>query len=257
MANPAGFPIWYELLSTNSDASKKFYEDVLGWNVQAPMPGGPHDYRMIDTKSAHVGGLMQLTNEMQKNGARPAWLVYLAVQDVDATAKHAAELGGTILMQPFDIPEAGRAAMIADPAGTPFYIMRGSSEGTSTVFERTGMGKCNWNELTTAEQSRVDEFFAKLLGWTYPDKMAMPGGAEYIFVDVGGTRIGATAPQSQEMPQGWTFYFRAPNIDEAVEKVKRGGGKVHAGPMDVPGGDRVIVATDPHGARFGVAAPAK
>ena len=53
-------------------------------------------------------------------------------------------------------------------------------------------------------------------------------------------------------PPGWQFYFRAPDIEAAAEKVKRGGGSVHMGPMEVPGGDRIIVASDPHGAMFGV-----
>jgi len=62
--------------------------------------------------------------------------------------------------------------------------------------------------------------------------------------------------QGDKQPKGWMFYFRVPDIDAAVERVKAGGGQVHAGPMDVPGGDRVIVASDPQGVPFGIAAPA-
>ena len=85
MRNPEGFPIWYELLSTDADASQRFYERVIGWKVQPRQPDSPHDYRMIDAAQAHVGGLMQLTETMQKNGAKPTWLVYFGVEDVDAT----------------------------------------------------------------------------------------------------------------------------------------------------------------------------
>ncbi len=257
MRNPEGTPIWYELLTNDSKASIAFYESVIGWKVPPSPPGAPHGYQMIDTGDAHVGGMMQLTDDMKKNGAKPTWLFYVGVNDVDATAKKVEAAGGTLLMQPFDIPGAGRAAMVADPQGIPFYIMRGSTDGTSTVFERTGMGKCNWNELATPDQASANKFYETLFGWTYPDKMPMGEAGDYVFIAVGENRIGATTKQGAKQPKGWMFYFRVPDIDAAVEKVKAGGGQVHAGPMDVPGGDRVIVASDPQGAPFGLAAPGK
>ena len=92
--------------------------------------------------------------------------------------------------------------------------------------------------------------------------IAMSGGvdpsvAAFLMKEQGCECIGATMKQTPGAPQGWQFYFRAPDIDSAVAKVKKAGGKVHAGPMDVPGGDKVIVASDAHGVPFGVAAPAR
>jgi len=257
MRNPEGTPIWYELLSNDGKAASAFYENVMGWKVLPSPPGVPHGYQMIDSGNAgaFVGGTMQLTDEMRKNGAKPTWLLYVGVDDVDATAKKVEPAGGKLLMQPFDIPGAGRAAMVADPQGIPFYIMRGSTDGPSTVFERTGMGKCNWNELATPDPESAHKFYTALFGWKYPEKMPMGEAGDYVFVDVGETRIGATMKQFEQQPKGWLFYFRVPNIDAAVEKVKAAGGTVHADPMVVPGGDKVIVASDPEGTRFGVSAP--
>lgn len=258
MRNPHGMPIWYELLANDVKAAMAFYERVVGWTAQPSPPGTPHGYQMIDTGHGFVGGTMQLTDDMRKGGAKPTWLFYVGVEDVDATAKAVEQAGGKLLMKPFEIPNAGRAAMIADPQGIPFYVMRGSTDAPSTAWERTGMGKCNWNELATSDQAAANQFYATLFGWKYPEKMAMPGDAgDYVFVDVGDKRIGATMKQSADQPKGWTFYFRVPDIDEAAQKVKAGGGKVHAGPMDVPGGDRIIVASDPEGVPFGLVAPGK
>jgi hypothetical protein len=256
MRNAEGTPIWYELLTNDATKSVAFYESVMGWKVPPAAEGMPHGYRMIDTESAHIGGLMQLSDDMRKNGAKPTWLFYIGVDDVDATAKKVEAAGGTLPMKPFDIPNAGRAAMIADPQGIPFYVMRGSTDGESTVFERTGMGKCNWNELATPDQAAAHAFYASVVGWTYPDKLAMGEAGDYVFIAAKDTTIGATT-KSDKQPKGWMFYFRVPDIDAAVEKVKAGGGTVHAGPMEVPGGDRVIVASDPEGAPFGVSAPGK
>ena len=255
MRNPEGTPIWYELLTNDSQKSIAFYESVIGWKVPPATDGTPHGYQMIDTGSGHVGGLMRLTDEMRKNGAKPTWLFYIGVDDVDATAKKAEAAGGTLLMKPFDIPSAGRAAMVADPQGIPFYVMRGSTDAPSTAWERAGMGKCSWNELTTPDQAAANAFYAALVGWTYPDKMAMGPAGDYVFAAAKDTTIGGTMQQGEGQPKGWTFYFRVPDIDGAVERVKAGGGKVHAGPMDVPGGDKVFVASDPDGVVFGVAAP--
>jgi predicted enzyme related to lactoylglutathione lyase len=255
MANPEGTPIWYELMTKDPAASVAFYEEVVGWRVHAPQPGDPKGYRGIDTGNGQVGGMLPLDDAMCAGGARPTWLFYVGVEDVDATTKKVEGAGGKVLMPPFDIPHVGRIAMVADPQGIPFYVMRGASEESSTAFERFGMGKCNWNELSTPDQAAANAFYAKVLGWSYPDKMTMPGGADYVFAAVGDARVGATMQQSPGGPRGWQFYFRVPDIDAAAERVKKAGGKVHAGPMDIPGGDRALVASDPHGVAFGLAAP--
>jgi len=254
MANLQGTPIWYELLTNDAAASTAFYGEVIGWKVQPARPGDERGYRMIDTATSHVGGMMQLSEQMRSNGAKPTWLFYIGVDDVDATAQTVEAAGGTILMKAFDIPNIGRLAMIADPQGIPLYIMRGASNEESTVFNRHEMGKCNWNELATPNQVAANAFYATVFGWKYPDKLEMRGAGDYVFVAVGDTTVGATMTQAPGAPSGWQFYFRTPDIAAAAERVKGAGGKVHAGPMDVPGGDRVILASDGHGLPFGVVA---
>lgn len=255
MPNPTGTPIWYELMTSDLEASRAFYEEVLGWKVQ-PAPAGERDYRMIDAGNGFVGGALELDDKMRQGGARPTWLFYVGVEDVDATVAKVVAEGGRVLLEAFDLPGIGRLAMITDPQGIPLYVMRGASDESSTAFDRHGLGRCNWNELSTPNQTAAHAFYAKVFGWTFPDRMAMPNG-EYVFVAVGDTTIGATMPEEAGAPPGWRFYFRARDIEEAAAKVERAGGKVHAGPMDVPGGDRVIVASDPHGVPFGVVGPAK
>jgi len=254
--NPEGTPIWYELMTADPDASKAFYDTVIGWTIEA-QPSGPMDYRMIDSgNGGQVGGVMRLTEEMIAGGAKPTWLFYIGVDDVDASIAKIEAAGGSVLMPAWDIPGIGRLAMVADPQGIPFYIMRGASDASSAAFERTGMGKCNWNELSTPDQAGANAFYASVFGWTYPDKMPMGDMGDYVFVEAGGQTIGATMqtpPQGQ--PSAWQFYFRAPDIEAAAAKVTTQGGTVRAGPMEVPGGDRIIVASDPHGVMFGVVGP--
>lgn len=256
MPNPEGSPIWYELLTDDPAASKAFYDIVIGWTIEAEA-SNDMDYRMIDSGSGGgaVGGVMRLTEEMKAGGARPTWLFYIGVDDVDASAGKITAAGGKVLMPPFDIPGVGRIAMVTDPQGIPFYIMRGASDASSTAFDRMGMGKCNWNELISSDQAAGNAFYASVFGWTYPDKMPMGPMGDYVFINVGETVIGATMNGQEGSPLGWRFYFRAPDIEEAASKVTANGGAVLQGPHEVPGGDRIIVATDPHGVMFGVVGP--
>lgn len=261
MPNPHGHPIWYELMTRDPAGAKSFYDPLFGWTIadKSDQPG--MDYRMIDTGHGNfVGGMMPLTAEMQAGGAAPTWLVYLGVDDVDGTAAKVKDQAGEIHLEPFDIPGAGRAAMGADPQGNPFYLMRGSSPEDSTAYERMGMGKCNWNKLISRDHAATNAFFTRVFDWRYPHKMEMPGDlGDYTFVHVGGSdeAIGATMQAHPDHPPGWTFYFRAPDIEVAATHIAAAGGKVLQGPMEVPGGDMVLVATDPEGVRFGVAAPGK
>ena len=257
MTNPHGTPIWYELLTEDASAATSFYGQVIGWTVHPAEPGGM-DYRMIGVGDGDfVGGMMQLTPEMKQSGAKARWLFYLGVDDVDATTAKITAAGGAILMPGFDMAGVGRIAMVADPQGNPFYVMRGASEAASTAWSRTAPGKCNWNELTTTDQAAGNAFYADVFGWTYPDRMEMPGDmGDYVFVEAAGETIGATMRASMpDQPTGWLFYFRAPDIEQAAATVKAHGGIVHMEPQEVPGGDRIIVASDPAGAMFGVVGP--
>ena len=257
MTNPHGTPIWYELMTADPAASAAFYDHVIGWSTEAE-PSGDLDYRMIDTgHEGLVGGMLTLTPDMMAHGAKPTWLFYIGVDDVDATVAKVTAAGGAIHMPAHDMPGVGRLAMVADPQGIPFYVMRGASEESSTAYDRTGMGKCNWNELITPDQAAGNAFYAELFGWTYPDKMTMPGDmGDYWFVDAAGTTIGATMTHPAHGPApGWRFYFRTPDIEATAAKVAEAGGTLMMGPQEVPGGDRIIVASDPHGVVFGAVGP--
>jgi predicted enzyme related to lactoylglutathione lyase len=257
MTNPHGTPIWYELVTPDQDASKAFYDAVIGWTIE-DKGAAPMDYRMIATADGgFVGGTMKLSDEMKAGGMRPRWLFYIGVDDVDATAEAIKAKGGQVQMGPFDLEGVGRMAFVADPQGIPFYIMRGASDENSTAWDRMGMGKCNWNELSTPDQQGAHAFYAEVFGWTYPDKMPMGEMGDYWFVAAAGETIGATMTHREGPPPAWQFYFRAPDVDAAKATVEASGGTVHAGPMEVPGGDWIIVASDPHEVIFGVVSPAK
>lgn len=251
MANRHGEFIWYELMTKNSEQAKVFYEAVVGWTMGERAPGDM-DYRMIAAGADFVGGLFKLTDEMCAQGAHPAWLGYVGVEDVDSTLSKLVQLGGKVLMPAWDIPEVGRIAMVADPQGAPFYIMRGAVEGgTSTSFSPSTLGHCSWNELATSDPEGALKFYGELFGWQSTEAMPMDEGRQYHFLDHNGQRIGAISPFLQEgRSPGWMYYFSVRNIDEAMANTAAGGGRVLTGPHQIPGGDYIFLGSDDEGAAF-------
>lgn len=248
MPNAYGDFIWYELLTSDHARAKAFYDTVVGWDIE-PAPAGPVDYRMIRTASGNAGGVMQLTDDMRAHGARPTWLGYIGVYDVDRTVAQATEAGAKVLMEPFDIEGVGRLALLADPAGAPFYVMRGFSEEASDAFSPATVGHAAWNELVTSDLDGAKSFYPALFGWTLGDVMPMGPMGDYQFIEQGGEMIGAMFAPGDRQP-AWRFCFRTESLERSIEAVNSGGGQVLFGPTEVPGGGRIIQATDPDGAFF-------
>jgi uncharacterized protein len=258
MTNAHGSFIWYELLTRDARASKAFYDDVVGWNIDAePAPGGM-DYRMIAAHDGLAGGVMQLNQEMLAGGAKPTWLGYIGVDDVDASVASIVAAGGQVHLPAFDIPDVGRLAMVTDPQGVPFYVMRGASDESSTAYQRMGFGHVAWNELITPDDQAALAFYAEQFNITKIGTMPMGEMGDYSFItntEGEGGAIGAVMKAPPGVPAAWGFYFRVPEIEAAKARVEAGGGKILQGPMEVPGGEMVLSAVDPDGAAFGLVAP--
>ncbi|HET9145442.1 MAG TPA: VOC family protein [Sphingomicrobium sp.] len=253
--NPAGDFIWYELMTPDAEGSKTFYDAVVGWNIGEGV-AEYNGYRMIGTADdGFTGGVLPITDEMQQHGARPTWLGYLNARDVDAKLAEIESAGGKTLMGATDIPNVGRIAMVADPQGAPFYVMKpippeGKENQASTVFSPTDQGRCAWNELSTSDPVAARQFYGQQFGWTSDNFMPMGEHGEYRFIDNEGLTLGAIAGAMEGQHPHWRFYFRVPSVGSAKQTVEAKGGKVIMGPMEVPGGDRIVIGIDPQGAEF-------
>ncbi|MEO7365970.1 MAG: VOC family protein [Sphingomicrobium sp.] len=254
-----GSYIWYELLTADPVAAKAFYDAVVGWNIEA-QPSGEMDYRMITrADGGNAGGVMRLTDEMRDHGARPTWLGYVAVDDVDASVASIEQAGGKALMPAFDIPDIGRIAMVTDPQGAPFYVMRaappaGNENKVSDVFSPTEEQRVGWNELSTSDAPAALDFYTTHFGWEKGDAMPMGDKGDYRFINHHGQMLGAIFPTAAgaktDEPTHWRYYFRVPSIAAAKSAAEQGGGTIVHGPMEVPGGDHILIGTDPQGAEF-------
>jgi hypothetical protein len=252
--NPHGSFIWYELLAPDPDAAAAFYRDVMGWTaVSAGQPGV--DYRIFSADGSPVAGHMKLPDGAARLGMRPGWLGYVGVDDVDSAIAGIETAGGKVLMPAMDMEGVGRMALVADPQGVPFYVMRGESDESSAAFAPMKAGHCNWNELSTPDQEGALGFYTGQFGWEKGDVMPMGEMGGYQFIHHGGGMIGAIMTNAPGRRPAWKFAFGVPDIDRAAAKIAAGGGTIDYGPVEVPGGAFAVMAVDPQGAAFMVVGP--
>ncbi len=248
MPNKHGDFIWYELMTSDPDGAAAFYGPLLGWTFSsANQPD--MDYRQFSHGSDMIGGCMKLPGGAPMP---PMWLGYIRVDDVDKSTAQIRAAGGQVHMVPQDIPGVGRFALVADPQGVPFYIMRSASDGSSQSFsyETPKVGHCAWNELSTTDPSAAIAFYTGQFGWVHDGDMDMGPLGKYSFIRH-GEQIGAIMPKMPEQPApAWAYYFQVPDIDAAKATAQSNGGQVFHGPSEVPGGDWIISGLDPQGAIF-------
>lgn len=259
MANKHGDFIWYELMTNDADAAQQFYAAVVGWSFSAAGKNDK-DYRHFSIDNSIVGGLLPLTPEMTATGARPCWMGYIRVDDVDQSVLSIEAAGGKIHMEPQDIPDVGRVAFVADPQGVMFYIMQSSGDRTSSSFAATKprVGHCAWNELATTNPGEAVAFYKDQFGWRQEGDMDMGPIGKYLFLYQGEGMIGGMMPKVPEMPvSAWSYYFRVPDIDKAVATVTGEGGKILQAPIEIPGGEFAMSGMDPQDAAFALVGPRK
>lgn len=251
---PQGKFIWYELLTTDPDAAIDFYGKVVGWTAadhENSQATGMR-YIVLSAGDRGVGGIFPLNQQMLDGGARPGWLGYIGVPDTDAKARQVADAGGSIHIPPGDIPNVGRFAMVADPAGAPFYLMTPLPQEEPPALDPQTPGLVSWHELYSAQgQEAAFAFYSSQFGWETVTEMDMGAMGKYRVFGKDGVQMGGMMDKPENVPVStWTFYINVDGIDAAVERVKAGGGQVVMGPMEVPGGSWIIMGVDPQGASF-------
>ncbi len=257
--------IWYELMTNDPAGAACFYGAVVGWTIAAaPDPAaGDVDYRMIGrADGGNAGGVLALSADMLAGGARPGWLGYLEVADVDGAIDAITADGGAVHMPATDLP-VGRIAMVTDPQGAPFYVMDpvpppGSEGMESDVFSVTEAQHVRWNELATSDPDAAIAFYRKHFGWGQEGQMEMGELGAYRFIQRGEVGLGAVMPLMEGYPvPAWNFYIGVDDIDRAHAAITANGGTITSEPMEIPGGEFAMNAIDPQGAPVGFVGPRK
>jgi hypothetical protein len=228
--------------------AKEFYTGIFGWTC----PEGPAEaggYSVCELRGKTVAGLGPQMNP----AVPPNWCTYVNVDSADDTVGKVEANGGTVLMPPMDVMEAGRMAIFADPSGAVLGVWQpGQHLGAQLANEP---GTYCWSELITTDVEGSKTFYRDVFGW---DSESLDGGAmPYTEWKLGGKSMGGMMPKMPEMPTEmpslWGVYFAVADADATVTKAKEMGATLIREPMDIEPG-RFAVLVDPVGAMFNVLA---
>ena len=245
-----GTPSWVDLATPDLEASKRFYGDLVGWAVEetgTPEETGGYVFFTLNGRKVAGGGPLQDPNQP------PAWATYFATEDADATVAKAREAGAQPLVEPMDVMDAGRLAVLAHPDAGIFGIWQaGRHKGAELVNEP---GAVTWNELLTPDPDGAKQFLQTVFGLT-PVDQDMGGGISYTILNLGDTGVAGLFRMPSGMPEGtpafWQVYFEVADADATVARARKLGGSVMMDPMDMEGVGRMAALSDPHGAAFSV-----
>jgi predicted enzyme related to lactoylglutathione lyase len=237
-----GTPSWVDLGSPVPSESAEFYGQLFGWKTDIdprPEAGGYGMFRRGDKVVAGLG-------PQQMPDAPPFWTVYVTVADADATAAEVRGRGGTVVVEPMDVFDAGRMAVFQDPSGAFFSIWQPDQHiGAQVVNEP---GSFCWSELASPDLAVTRDFYASVFGWGTLEE----GEGAHIYTVDGKVTCGAHAAGPGE-PPAWTVWFAVGDCDASAQQAADLGGTVIMPPTDMSFGRGAVVA-DGHGAVFGIAA---
>lgn len=241
---PPGTPSWVDLATNDREAAWEFYRHVMGWTITDSGEEFGH-YGMADVSGHAAAGLGQI---MAGDSSDPSWMTYLATVDTDATAAAVKANGGSLVVEPMDVPGQGRMAIAVDPTGATFGLWQAYDHiGCQHVNEPGGVV---WNQLATPDLEAAKSFYSAVFGYEYNDAGDMatikgdgPGDT------VGG--LGGLEPGNPNAKPEWTVTFSVADAEATAQEARNRGGEVVFGPVATDWGQMATIR-DPQGADFGI-----
>jgi predicted enzyme related to lactoylglutathione lyase len=264
-----GVPCWIDTSQPDPAAAAQFYGDLFGWELEDVMPpeAGSHYFmaRIRGLDVAAVGSIPEGAPQMA------TWNTYIWVDSADETAAKVRDAGGSVVMEPFDVMDAGRMAVFADPEGAVFMVWQANQHKGSQVVNEHGSN--NFNNLNTRDLEGAKAFYGAVFGWETLDldggavMWALPGYGDHLeeltpglhkgMEEMGAPRgfadvvagINRIRPDQPDTPAHWGLTFAVDDADEIAAKATELGAKVLMPPFDAPW-VRMAVIADPQGATF-------
>jgi predicted enzyme related to lactoylglutathione lyase len=264
-----GVPCWVDTSQPDPESAAAFYADLFGWELQDVMPSGsPAKYFIA---RLHGGDVAAVASIPDGAPARAVWNTYIWVDSADTTASKVLDAGGSVVMEPFDVTNAGRMAVFTDLEGAAFCAWEAREHKGARVVNEAG--SLNFNGLNSRDPARAKSFYKSVFGWetlgfgggaegwrlpgygdflerTDPDlrkRVGESGGPEG-FEDVVAT-LNPIAADQPDVPPHWSVTFAVDDADATAERAAQLGGAVVVPPFDAPW-VRMAVIADPQGATF-------
>lgn len=242
---------WIELATTDQAVAKNFYSALFGWSANDTPMGPGEFYTIFRLNGRDAAAGYTLRPDQRAQHVPPHWMPYISVENADASAATAQQLGGKVVAGPFDVMDAGRMAVIADPTGA-FFCLWQASRNTGIGIAQVHGTLC-WADLSTPDASRAETFYSGLFGWNFMRDEKDPSG--YLHIKNGEHFIGGVPPAKHRqpgVPPHWLAYFQVDDVDVTANKAKEMGAKLYLPPTSMEGVGRMSVIADPQGAVFSI-----
>jgi predicted enzyme related to lactoylglutathione lyase len=240
----SGSFVWFDLVTDDLNASAKFYGTVFGWSVRSAGPA----YRVIRLGNRDIGGMLV------PDGSRPAsarWVALISVPDVNVAAKYTLRQGGKVLVPPFDAPQRGTHALLADPRGAVIGVLHSSTGDPPDA--PVAVGDFFWADLFTPDPAKDALFYRDLVGYQLSDAPQDPNAPARVLLSAAGfARAGVAALPQPELRPGWLPYVLVDDVPGAVRRTLASGGQVRLAPSPGLLDGRLAVIADPRGALIGI-----
>jgi predicted enzyme related to lactoylglutathione lyase len=262
-----GVPCWIDTSQPDPEAAVDFYRGLFGWEFEDVMPpDSPGKYFMARIRGGEVAAVGSVPESAPPMAM---WNTYVWVESADDTAARVRDAGGSVVMEPFDIMEAGRMGVFSDPEGAVFCVWQANRHRGARVVNEPG--SLNFNNLNTRDRDGAKRFYGAVFGWQTLtmgsfEAWTLPGYGDYLerdrpglkkemaemgtpgFEDVVASIVSITDDQ-KDVPPHWSVTFAVDDADATAQKATELGGKVVVPPFDAPW-VRTTVLTDPQGAPF-------
>ena len=264
-----GVPCWIDTRQPDPEAAAVFYGQLFGWQLEDVMPVGSESKYYIGRLRG--GDVAAIGSMPEGPPAVTAWNTYIWVRSADESAAIVQATGGRVLTGPFDVLDAGRTAVCADPEGATFSLWQAKGHRGARIVNEPG--SLNFNSLNVHDPGRAEAFYASVFGWRtleveggmrawrlpgygdhleqldpdIRDRMAQVG-APTGFEDVVAT-LSQVDDDQPDVPAHWSVTFAVDDADAIAAKAEELGGQILVAPFDAPW-VRTTVICDPQGARF-------
>jgi predicted enzyme related to lactoylglutathione lyase len=261
-----GVPCWVDTSQPDPEAAVDFYSGLFDWEFEDVMPPGSEaKYFIARLRGRDVGAVGSIPEAAPQMAM---WNTYVAVESADETASKVRAAGGEVMMEPFDVMDAGRMGVFTDPEGAVLCVWQAKeNKGLGIVNEH---GTLSFNGLNTRDVDGAKRFYGSVFGWQTLDvdgaeMWTLPGYGDYLerdnpdlrkqmaeadapkgYEDVVAT-ITPIADDQPDTPAHWSVTFAVDDADATAAKATELGGKVIAPPFDAPW-VRTTIISDPQGA---------
>jgi predicted enzyme related to lactoylglutathione lyase len=236
---------WADLATSDQEGAKAFYSALFGWEFEDMPAGEGVVYSMARLRGKYAAAVSPQQQAEAAQGVPPHWNVYVTVEDVDATTGKAGEGGGQVFAEPFDVFDAGRMAVIADPGGAALCLWQpGRHIGAEIV---NVPGAFTWADTAAPDPQTAQAFYSGLFGWRFEPMSEEP---PYWVIFNGDRSQGGMTVPPPEVPPNWFPYFAVEDVEASMKAAEGAGGTPFAGPIDIPNGGRFAHIQHPQGAAF-------